>query len=49
MLLREVGSPEIMRGQLQLLTDGAYENITVQVVPMRGDHLGNASPRSPSP
>ncbi|MUN42289.1 helix-turn-helix domain-containing protein [Actinomadura litoris] len=42
--LREVGSPEIMREQLQHLVEASRTlKAAVHVVKMRGDHLGNIS------
>ncbi|MFB4317623.1 Scr1 family TA system antitoxin-like transcriptional regulator [Actinomadura sp. 21ATH] len=40
-LLREVGNPKIMREQLDHLVVASQGPVSVQVVPMRGDHLGN--------
>ncbi|TDB76908.1 XRE family transcriptional regulator [Actinomadura sp. KC216] len=43
-LRREVGNPQIMHDQLDRLIEApAALGVTVQVVKMRGDHLGNAS------
>ncbi|MFI0352849.1 Scr1 family TA system antitoxin-like transcriptional regulator [Actinomadura sp. 9N407] len=40
-LLREVGNPKIMKEQLERLALAPEGSVSVQVVPMRGDHLGN--------
>ncbi|MBW8484235.1 helix-turn-helix transcriptional regulator [Actinomadura sp. PM05-2] len=42
-LIREVGRPEIMAEQCDALIDAISRKVTVQVVPMRGDHQGNIS------
>ncbi|GAA2138759.1 helix-turn-helix domain-containing protein [Actinomadura napierensis] len=40
-LQREVGNPQIMYEQLNRLAEMSGPNLSVQVVPMRGDHLGS--------
>jgi transcriptional regulator with XRE-family HTH domain len=43
-LLREVGNPEIMRAQLDHLLEAPIAlGVSLQIVKMRGDHLGNIS------
>ncbi|MFI0444216.1 helix-turn-helix domain-containing protein [Actinomadura sp. 6N118] len=41
-LFREVGNPGIMREQLLLLVDRISDQLSVQVVPPRGEHDGNS-------
>lgn len=42
-LYRETGSPEIMREQLEYLIEvSQLPNVTIQIVPMRGEHGGNS-------
>ncbi|XVQ15983.1 Scr1 family TA system antitoxin-like transcriptional regulator [Spirillospora sp. CA-255316] len=43
MLYREVGNPDIMREQLTALADRVSNRLSVQLVPPRGEHLGNIS------
>ncbi|MEV3920425.1 helix-turn-helix domain-containing protein [Actinomadura coerulea] len=40
-LYREVGSPEVMRDQLEHLLNPPSKRITIQVVPSNGEHIGN--------
>lgn len=40
-LQREVGDPQIMYDQLNHLAEMSNSNVSIQVVPMRGDHLGS--------
>lgn len=43
-LYREVGNKEIMREQLEYLLSMAGPNVTIQIVPSRGEHAGNSGP-----